>query len=193
MSDSRQRSIPVGILVSVSNSRRRRKVKPLLEAPLDASAAIEPVALQEGPVPVSPCHPGASRRSIWPAVAGFLALAVIGTLFVLNARRPAPPLARIAKAPPREVRAPDEMFVLPAVQRPGMAGPQEGAPQPLGLAAPEPDDDAGVRPPAAKKCNLGTDIVFVDDPPAAFRAATRERKLVMMVHLSGNFEDKEFT
>jgi len=31
------------------------------------------------------------------------------------------------------------------------------------------------------------------DPPEAFQAGQAERKMVFMVHLSGNLEDKEFT
>lgn len=40
---------------------------------------------------------------------------------------------------------------------------------------------------------IGTDILFVKDPPEAFRRAKAENKLVYMMHLSGNLEDPGFT
>ena len=40
---------------------------------------------------------------------------------------------------------------------------------------------------------LGTEINFVADPPEAFKRAKEQNKLVFMIHLSGHFEDKEFT
>jgi hypothetical protein len=40
---------------------------------------------------------------------------------------------------------------------------------------------------------IGTDVLFVKDPPEAYRRAKAERKLVYIMHLSGDFEDKEFT
>jgi hypothetical protein len=62
------------------------------------------------------------------------------------------------------------------------------------------DDDLR---PAAKKAwgagdfvtcaRIGTQVQFMKDPPDAFRRAKAEKKLVFMVHLSGNLEDPEFT
>jgi hypothetical protein len=40
---------------------------------------------------------------------------------------------------------------------------------------------------------IGTNILFMKDPTEAFRKAREEKKLVFMMHLSGNLEDKEFT
>jgi hypothetical protein len=40
---------------------------------------------------------------------------------------------------------------------------------------------------------IGTNILFVKNPVDAFKKAKDEKKLVFMVHLSGNLEDKEFT
>jgi hypothetical protein len=40
---------------------------------------------------------------------------------------------------------------------------------------------------------FGTKIVFIKDPTEAFRKARDENKQVFFVHLSGNFEDNEFT
>jgi hypothetical protein len=60
---------------------------------------------------------------------------------------------------------------------------------------------AAVLPPATKpaedtepkvECH-GTAVEFVDSPKAAAAKATREKKLVMVLHVSGNFEDPGFT
>lgn len=40
---------------------------------------------------------------------------------------------------------------------------------------------------------IGTDVRFMRDPAAAFQRAAAEKKMVFMVHLSGNLEDKDFT
>jgi hypothetical protein len=40
---------------------------------------------------------------------------------------------------------------------------------------------------------IGTDIRFMSEPAEAFQRARAEKKMVFMVHLSGNLEDKEFT
>jgi hypothetical protein len=40
---------------------------------------------------------------------------------------------------------------------------------------------------------IGTGIHFVKSPPEAFKKARAENKLVYVMHLSGNFEDKGFT
>jgi hypothetical protein len=41
--------------------------------------------------------------------------------------------------------------------------------------------------------NLGTRVTFHSHPPEAFRQAAHENKLVLIVHLSGNFDDQAFT
>jgi hypothetical protein len=40
---------------------------------------------------------------------------------------------------------------------------------------------------------IGTDVLFVKDPPKAFLKAKDEKRMVCMVHLSGNLEDPGFT
>jgi hypothetical protein len=51
--------------------------------------------------------------------------------------------------------------------------------------------------PKAKKgetCgSFGTQVEFLDTPSAAARQATKEEKLVFVLHVSGNFEDPRFT
>jgi hypothetical protein len=39
----------------------------------------------------------------------------------------------------------------------------------------------------------GTQVAFVDTPSEAARRALKERKLLFVLHLSGNFDDKKFT
>lgn len=60
---------------------------------------------------------------------------------------------------------------------------------------------AQVAPPLARKdmspfanCEqIGTNILFMKNPPEVFKQAKAENKLVFMVHLSGNLEDPGFT
>lgn len=40
---------------------------------------------------------------------------------------------------------------------------------------------------------IGTEVRFLKDPAAAFQRAAAEKKMVFMMHLSGNLEDKDFT
>ncbi|HWY87374.1 MAG TPA: hypothetical protein VNX28_11645 [Gemmataceae bacterium] len=50
------------------------------------------------------------------------------------------------------------------------------------------------RPTKKTTCEkFGTRIAFLQSPPDAFRKAKEENKQVFFVHLSGNFDDKEFT
>lgn len=55
---------------------------------------------------------------------------------------------------------------------------------------------AGAREPAVKTeaCGEhGTSLHFEKDPSAAARRALKEEKLVMVLHISGYFEDPDFT
>jgi hypothetical protein len=51
-------------------------------------------------------------------------------------------------------------------------------------SAPQPGSSAG---------NCGTQVHFVKDPQAAFQQARKDKKLVFLLHVSGNFEDAKFT
>lgn len=53
-----------------------------------------------------------------------------------------------------------------------------------------PDTDLGV---FANCDQIGSSILFMRSPPDAFQKAREEKKLVFMVHLSGNLEDPGFT
>lgn len=41
--------------------------------------------------------------------------------------------------------------------------------------------------------DIGTDVLFMRNPVEAFKRAKEEKKMVFMVHLSGNLEDPDFT
>ncbi len=91
----------------------------------------------------------------------------------------------------------DEVLQRPAALAAGLERrPAPGLPDPPPLA-PLPAEEPAIAPPPGKAAcaadQLGTDICFVKHPPDAFRQARKDGKLVFMVHLSGNFEDREFT
>jgi hypothetical protein len=46
---------------------------------------------------------------------------------------------------------------------------------------------------AAEKCGFGTKIDFVDNPKEAALLAKKEQKLVLVLHVSGHFEDPGLT
>lgn len=46
---------------------------------------------------------------------------------------------------------------------------------------------------AAEKCGYGTKIDFVDSPKEAAAIAKKEQKLVLVLHVSGHFEDPGLT
>jgi hypothetical protein len=46
---------------------------------------------------------------------------------------------------------------------------------------------------AATCGSYGTTVDFVDSPKAAAQQAAKEGKLVLVLHVSGNFEDPRFT
>jgi hypothetical protein len=49
------------------------------------------------------------------------------------------------------------------------------------------------QPPKAACGNHGTAVEFVDSPREAAAQAKKEQKLVLVLHLSGIFEDPRFT
>jgi hypothetical protein len=46
---------------------------------------------------------------------------------------------------------------------------------------------------AAESCGHGTKLDFVDSPKEAARLAKKEQKLVLVLHVSGHFEDPGLT
>ena len=59
-------------------------------------------------------------------------------------------------------------------------------------AAPKPLSDS-FQPPKAACGNHGTAVEFVDSPREAAAQAKKDQKLVLVLHLSGIFEDPRFT
>ncbi len=93
---------------------------------------------------------------------------------------PEPPLGEAEKAPPVEIAPAEQPKPAPPAQPVVVAEPKR----------PKKLIDLKVY---ANCANIGTDVLFVKDPPEAFRRAKAENKLVYMMHLSGNLEDKDFT
>jgi hypothetical protein len=60
------------------------------------------------------------------------------------------------------------------------------APAKTGLAADEPAQQAMAQ-------TYGTRVLFLPSPTAAARLAQKQDKLVFTLHVSGNFEDPQFT
>jgi hypothetical protein len=182
MPSSTVRPVPVGKLVSVSRGPR--------SAPMTLDDAL----------------PSRDREVPWliiAAISGVGAwLFILATLaaFSVHAERPRPEPAAVVALP--VVIAPAAAVALPEdidEDRPAAAvvalerRPARGLPEP-GPLAPLPKEDLAAAAPARPGCDrLGTGIDFVRNPPDAFRQARQEGKLVFMVHLSGNFEDTEFT
>lgn len=219
------RTIPVGILVSVGDARRKKRSQPVrvprahrptapripwptivlasvgvwiaglgvvacwagrpepqvAEAP---PTALEPMAVE--PIAVEPVAvvalPAAAVIPALPAAPVALPLPVVEVPAALAVPEP-PVVAMIEPRPVVKVNATiPEPEVEPALANVPMPEPQ-----------PEPVIPADPVKPAACATNLGTTIAFVADPVEAFQKAKKEKKLVFMIHLSGNFEDKEFT
>ena len=85
------------------------------------------------------------------------------------------PPPRPAEEPRRAVQAPEEPVVLQKEER---AAPKE------------PESVFGGRPVGEL---LGTAVEFLDNPQEASKMAARESKLLFVLHVSGNFEDPQFT
>jgi hypothetical protein len=186
----RPRSIPVGILVSVSDSpRRRRRFKSLEEYPSIKKEVNLPLRIGVGVLVAS------------------LAVSVIGGVAYCGARQlsaSAPNFVRVEHPVGHFKQQAKVIAPIGAAPAPAVTMPQA----PAGLAAAAPGHDDGLaaiiaevvakkvpplepEPPACT--NLGSALTFFSHPPDAFRKAARENKLVLMVHLSGNFEEQAFT
>ena len=93
-------------------------------------------------------------------------------------------------------RIDDDDLVLP---RPAIQEPiAKAAPPIVAIANPiEPGDDLEDLPlrknDFVECARIGTDIRFMKEPAEAFQRARAEKKMVFMVHLSGNLEDEKFT
>jgi hypothetical protein len=200
-------SIPVGILVSVSGASGRRRPRSRGD---DPPIKDDPLVKKEA----SP-RPGVA---VGVSLGSVLALLLIAS-GLLAAKSPSAHDAERGRQAgsvlPGDQRAADQRAALvkqavaqpPAPSEALTAGPVEPATaRPIAAfferlaklqapapAPPEPAPATVVELAAPACSNLGTAVTFFEHPPDAFRRAARENKLVLVVHLSGNFEDQAFT
>ena len=191
-----------------TRSIRRSVPKP----PTTSSRSRRPRA---GPPPL-PASGAPPRLLNWQAVsiAGAAAVLVMAGVLAWVARHPpgrsrittaaSPAVAVVAAGTSRE----------PAVAPPAAAAPVEPAapePEPLpaqlpaepvltanpaAAPAPVPAPEAAAAPAeeAAPVCDrFGTSVEFETNPVRAMKQAARTQKLLMVLHISGNFEDSGFT
>jgi hypothetical protein len=86
--------------------------------------------------------------------------------------------------------------VNPPADRPAVAPPAPPSATQVALLRPDKSELPLVAETPRKKAaceKFGTRIAFLPNPPDAFKKAKEENKQVFFVHLSGNFDDKEFT
>lgn len=164
-----------------------------LPRPEDQLVAAGPPAVKLAPVAVEPivaapaaAPPLAAEPEPVPAPAAELAEALEpppDALPVLERRR-----VRPVEAPPIVALPPAKPRAEPEPEAPARAEPRDVEVRPA-IALPE----GKGRACAVVHEDLGTNVVFVKDPPDAFQQAKKEGKMVFMIHLSGNFEDRGFT
>ena len=158
----------------------------------------------------------------WPAMlgTGLASLLVVGglTLAVQTMKRSAAPSVPAESAsekapateksgPPSKVTAiiPDQAGMAQkaapvpktdspvtqvAEKKPAQPPPPDPEPEPV-IALDEPPTEHVIEAQACDTC--GTSIKFMRSPQAAGRRAAQEEKLVLLLHVSGNFEDSGFT
>lgn len=135
-------------------------------------------------------------------------LAVDGPLAQPIAQAPVP-VPGVDNAPVAiEVQQPIAIVPRPNLVRPPQIINGADLPPPLDIAPEELiKPQAPIAPPEAPKIarreidlnlfqnceQIGTNVLFMRNPPDAFERAKAEKKMVFMVHLSGNLEDKDFT
>lgn len=214
---TQSRPIPVGVLVSVSDARARARPKPARKLPQRRPAEPRPAWQQRvALVQDVPWYAFAAIAiALWSiAFAGFACFAKMPEPLIAQAPLEpahfAPAVAMLAPVEaPIEIQIPtapvEEIPPMPEpspepVVVPVLPPPQEPAQTVVyATAAPERKPEPALEIPAAPAkpavcpANIGTQITFVKDPPEAFQRAREEKKLVFLIHLSGNFEDKEFT
>ncbi len=167
------------------------------------------------PLPVPPRAAPSPLR--WPTVVGGAALTgLLLTLVALTAWVRAHPAtakpnrpAAVQPAAPEVARqglpAPSDIAQLPLVQeplaaaQPAPAGPDVEAavkPGPEAVAAfiaPKNDPPAAAEPAALDCQKFGTAVDFLSNPADAARQADKAKKLLFVLHISGNFECDRFT
>jgi hypothetical protein len=186
------RRVPVGLLVT---PRRDLLIPRAVEPPPRNPAPIHIV-----PTPVLPA------RWVWPAVVAvaFVPFVLTAVGLATVALRPTPrPVVEttallvtdlpIVPEPSPSISV-DEVVPDPIPVEPGEARPPLKGMRPLASEEVTPTPEPVPVPTTPAKCErFGTAIDFVRSPALAFPLAAREQKLVMVLHLAGNFDDPGFT
>jgi hypothetical protein len=103
---------------------------------------------------------------------------------------PAPPPAPPADEPPPPAPAPTPPAPERSAEAPAAPPPLAFDPTPVNLGPALPAAPAA----APKTCEtFGTSVEFAASPAEAAKVATRDGKLLFLLHISGNFEDAGFT
>lgn len=137
-------------------------------------------------------------QTIALASIGFVVLlALVGVVYMFRGER-----ARLDAEPIAAPPAPKGEQIAAVKNQPNaVANPPAVAPQPANVEQPAPGNNndqlqnaAAPAPGEFVDCaRIGTRVRFMKEPIDAFKRAADERKMVFMMHLSGNLEDKEFT
>ena len=158
---------------------------------------VEPARVPPVPPPLPPGW-GRPPRIYWvPIVAAAgAALVLVGVALAgaaLHFPEPSPAPAPVAEPATAAIVPGAEVAVnlpapAPAPSRaPELPAGEDAPAQPAPPAAPAPDE------PRPSGQTYGTRVTFLASPEEAMRVARRERKLVFVLHVSGNFEESCFT
>jgi hypothetical protein len=144
----------------------------------------------------------ARRGLLWCVAAGIVgALVIAGALIELwptgDSQAPtavavAPlPQTRPSTTPPATVPAIRETAV--ELQRAAPPVPTTPPAAPVAVCDTAPALPLLAAGPACSSENYGTSVAFLGSPAEAGKQAERDQKLVFLLHISGNFEDSQFT
>jgi hypothetical protein len=111
------------------------------------------------------------------------------------------PAANVALTRKTEQTPVAEKKPAPAAPTAALAAPQPAANaepspvrnEPIAKTPELPSSELSGRAETLDVKNYGTRVDFADDPEAAAKLALKEKKLLFVLHLSGNFEDDKFT
>jgi hypothetical protein len=163
-----------------------RKDKPVGEEPPPANAVAASASLspRQAMVCSAPALDTAGQREAMAEVQGRQAPFVLEGIGILP--REVAPEPELVPLQPREVEA-----------RPALvaAAPRSPEPAPAGVNAVALEPPEIAIPVKVGNCNqFGTKVDFLMLPSKAFEMASKDKdKLVMVLHIAGNFEDRGFT
>ena len=131
------------------------------------------------------------------------ALLILGLYSLAQGDRPGVGDVELLAKVPANVERPRPAPAAVEIKEEGVPAAKERAmenplPAKKGVAAPKEDqEDLGLLPgrnePFVECARIGTDVRFHKNPADAFLTARKEKKLVFVMHLSGNLEDRDFT